>query len=636
MTKMKLLSLLLAASLFFSACSAQSGETSHSSQDTAVSSSGQTAAAEPGASEAQTEAKMPSSPAELSQSEMFTDRDKEIGYDEDASVRIQLGGDTAQCDSEAVEISGGTVTIQDEGTYILTGTLNGMVIVDAEDTDKLQLVLDGVSIKSESSAALYIRQADKVFVTLAPGSENTLSNGGSYTAIDENNIDAAVFSKEDLTLNGSGSLNIQAAAGHGIVSKDDLVITSGTYQITAASHGLSGKDSVRIAGGSFNIASGKDGIHAENADDASLGFAYLSDGTFVISSEGDGISAGSILQIENGEFQIQSGGGSANAEQSQSSGQQPGRFPMKETETASASEDTVSTKGLKADGDLLINGGNFTIDSADDACHTNGSLTVNEGTFTISSGDDGFHADAGLVIAGGTIEITESYEGIEGQSIEITGGEIRLTVSDDGLNAAGGNDQSGFGGRRGDDNFASGSNASIHISGGTLFINASGDGIDSNGSLTVSGGAVYVDGPTGGGDGALDYDGEGTVTGGGVVAVGSSQMAQNFGSSSTQGSILVSVGSQEAGSTVTLTDESGQELITFQAAKSFDSVAVSCPEITEGASYTLTAGNSENQITMDSLIYGSGGGMGMGGGGGADRGDGGERGDRMPMDGTFR
>lgn len=636
MTKMKLLSLLLAASLFFSACSAQSGETSHSSQDTAVSSSGQTATAEPGASEAQTEAETPSSPAELSQSEMFTDRDKEIGYDEDASVRIQLGGDTAQCDSEAVEISGGTVTIQDEGTYILTGTLNGMVIVDAEDTDKLQLVLDGVSIKSESSAALYIRQADKVFVTLAPGSENTLSNGGSYTAIDENNIDAAVFSKEDLTLNGSGSLNIQAAAGHGIVSKDDLVITSGTYQITALSHGLSGKDSVRIAGGSFNIASGKDGIHAENADDASLGFAYLSDGTFVISSEGDGISAGSILQIENGEFQIQSGGGSANAEQSQSSGQQPGRFPVKETETASASEDTVSTKGLKADGDLLINGGNFTIDSADDACHTNGNLTVNEGTFTISTGDDGFHADAGLVIAGGTIEITESYEGIEGQSIEITGGEIRLTASDDGLNAAGGNDQSGFGGRRGDDNFASGSNASIHISGGTLFINASGDGIDSNGSLTVSGGAVYVDGPTGGGDGALDYDGVGTITGGVVVAVGSSQMAQNFGSSSTQGSILVSVGSQEAGSTVTLTDESGQELITFQAAKSFDSVAVSCPEITEGASYTLTAGTSENQITMDSLIYGSGGGMGMGGGGGADRGDGGERGDRMPMDGTFR
>lgn len=636
MTKMKLLSLLLAASLFFSACSAQSGETSHSSQDTAVSSSGQTAAAEPGASDAQTEAETPSSPAELSQSEMFTDRDKEIGYDEDASVRIQLGGDTAQCDSEAVEISGGTITIQDEGTFILTGTLNGMVIVDAEDTDKLQLVLDGVSIKSESSAALYIRQADKVFVTLAPGSENTLSNGGSYTAIDENNIDAAVFSKEDLTLNGSGSLNIQAAAGHGIVSKDDLVITSGTYQITALSHGLSGKDSVRIAGGSFNIASGKDGIHAENADDASLGFAYLSDGTFVISSEGDGISAGSILQIENGEFQIQSGGGSANAEQSQSSGQQPGRFPVKETETASASEDTVSTKGLKADGDLLINGGNFTIDSADDACHTNGNLTVNEGAFTISTGDDGFHADAGLVIAGGTIEITESYEGIEGQSIEITGGEIRLTASDDGLNAAGGNDQSGFGGRRGDDNFASGSNASIHISGGTLFINASGDGIDSNGSLTVSGGAVYVDGPTGGGDGALDYDGVGTITGGVVVAVGSSQMAQNFGSSSTQGSILVSVGSQEAGSTVTLTDESGQELITFQAAKSFDSVAVSCPEITEGASYTLTAGTSENQITMDSLIYGSGGGMGMGGGGGAGRGDGGERGDRMPMDGTFR
>lgn len=230
---------------------------------------------------------------------MFTDRDLEVGYDDETSAHITLGGDGASCDSDSVQISGSTITIADEGTCVLSGTLdNGMVIVDAEDADKVQLVLNGAEITSSTSAAIYVREADKVFITTAAKTDNLLANGGEYVAIDENNVDAAVFSKSDLTFNGEGTLTINAAAGHGAVSKDDLALTSGTYIITAASHGLSGKDSVRIAYGDYTITSGKDGIHAENADDTSLGFLYVAGGTFDITAGGDGMSAGAYLQVD--------------------------------------------------------------------------------------------------------------------------------------------------------------------------------------------------------------------------------------------------------------------------------------------------------------------------------------------------
>jgi len=149
----------------------------------------------------------------------------EIEYDEEASAKITLSGDSASSDSDAVQISDSTVTITDEGTYILSGTLhNGMIVVNAEDTDKVRLVLNGADITNSTSAAIYILEADKVFITTASGTENTLGNGGEYVAIDDNNIDAVVFSKSDLTLNGAGTLAINASAGHGVVSKDDLVL----------------------------------------------------------------------------------------------------------------------------------------------------------------------------------------------------------------------------------------------------------------------------------------------------------------------------------------------------------------------------------------------------------------------------
>lgn len=539
--------------------------------------------------------------AEIDTSTMFSDRDKEIEYDEENSARIQLSDEGSVCESDAVEISQNTVTIVDEGTYIISGTLtDGMVMVKAEDTDKVQIVLDQANISNSQSAAIYIASADKVFLTLADGSENILENGGSYVSIDENNIDAAIFSKADLTLNGTGALTVTADAGHGIVSKDDLVFIDGIYEITGAEHGIEGKDSVRIAGGSYKITSGKDGIHAENAEDESLGFVYLANGTYEIVSQGDGISAESWLLAENGTYQITTGQGGARAAEEKR--QQP--MMEKQPEEESASDDSsVSIKGFKAGTQLIMEGGTYTLNTEDDSIHSNGAVAVNGGDYIISSGDDGIHADAGVVISDGNVTISESYEGIEGLSIDIVGGEIFITASDDGLNAAGGNDGSGMEGTK-RDSFASIVGAYITISGGKVYINASGDGIDSNGDVMVSGGETYLSGPTNNGNGSLDYNGTGIVTGGIFAAAASSGMGQNFDSSSTQGVIMISLDPQEAGTQIVLKDSAGTELLSWQASKEYSSILVSCPEIEKGGSYTLEAGTAEKSVSMDELVYG--------------------------------
>ena len=245
-------------------------------------------------------------------SDLFSDRDLDGSYDESTAIPIQLTGETAVCTSDAVSIDGTQITLLDEGTYLVSGSLtDGQIVVDADDTDKVQIVLAGAAITCADSAAIYSKNADKVFLTLAEGTENTLTNGGSYTAIDENNIDAVVFSKTDLTLNGSGNLTIDAQAGHGVVSKDELTVTGGGYTVTTAEHGMTGKDSLAVAGGTFTITSGKDGLHAENADDSALGFLYVADGEFTIAAQGDAVSASGALQADGGTFDLTTGEGSA-------------------------------------------------------------------------------------------------------------------------------------------------------------------------------------------------------------------------------------------------------------------------------------------------------------------------------------
>ena len=301
--KYSITALLLCALLALSGCGGQTAGENGASENTS---------GEDGASSENAAA---SAVSTIDVSGLFSDRDLEGTYDESEAVVIELTGGTASCGSGYVSIDGGTVTITGEGVYLLSGTLtDGQIIVNAGDTDKVQLVLAGADITSSASAAIYSLEADKVFVTLAEGTENSLSNGGEYISIDDNNIDAVIFSKTDLTLNGSGSLTITAAAGHGVVSKDDLVITGGSYTVNAARHGLDGKDSVAIADGTFTITSGKDGIHTENSDDLTLGALYISGGTFDITAQGDGVSAQGTLRIDGGSFDIYTGEGSESVE----------------------------------------------------------------------------------------------------------------------------------------------------------------------------------------------------------------------------------------------------------------------------------------------------------------------------------
>ena len=558
--------------------------------------------------------------------DMFTERDNKTDYDESKAVTIKLNGTTATSSSNSVKISGSKITIVEEATYVVSGELtDGMLVVDAPDTTKLQIVLNGANITSKTSAALYILEADKVFLTLADGTTNTLANGGSFTAIDDNNIDAAVFSKQDLTFNGSGNLTVTSPTAHGIVCKDDLVFTGGTYTVNSASHGLDANDSVRITNATLNIDAGKDAIHAENIDDTSLGFVYIASGTIKAEAEGDGIAAGAYMQIADGTIDLLVGGGSENGSKEHSDnfggfmggghgGGRPGemRPDSSQGSTITTDESSTSMKGLKATSSMLISGGDFTINSADDSVHSDVSVIINGGTFTIASGDDAIHAEDTLTVTAGKIDISESYEGLEALHIDVQGGDIKLKASDDGLNAAGGTDQSGTeggrdgmfgggmgggkpGGMGGHGGMSSNSNGSIKVSGGNLYINSSGDGMDANGTLEISGGYTIVVGPTQGDTATLDYDKSATITGGTFIGTGAQGMAQTF-SESEQGVVAVSVDNQSAGTKIVLKDKNGKTIIEHSPELNFAVVILSSPDIKKGESYTITVGSASGEF----------------------------------------
>ena len=468
------------------------------------------------------------SDAAIDITDMFTKRDLAGNYDESEAVKITLSGKTAACNSSNVQIEDGVVTIKAAGVYVLSGTLtDGTIVVDAGDDDKVQLVLDGVSIMAADYAAIYAKNADKVFVTLAEGAGNSLTVSGDYVQTDDNNVDAVIFAKCDLTLNGTGSLTVKDNTGHGIVSKDDLVVTGGTYTIYSQDHCLNGKDSVRIADGTFNLSCDEDGIHAGN-DDQQDGYVY----------------------IEGGDINI-------------------------------------------------------------------------------SVGDDAIHAEGLLIITGGDIDVSKSCEGVEGDKILVTGGDIDVISSDDGFNAAGGSSGSGdnhdgFGDSSGSgdnhDGFGGGpgmggvdmdadNDAYILITGGTININANGDGIDSNGCIGITGGSVYVLGPSDNGNGAMDYGICAAITGGEIVAVGGSGMAQGFGDESTQCSALVNFDEWvDAGETITLTDSDGKEVLSYRVDKKFNSVVISTSDMKQGDNYTLTVGDQNSTFTLDDITYSEGSG----------------------------
>lgn len=427
----------------------------------------------------------------------FTARDLETTYDDSTATHVTLDGSNIQVTGEGATASNGVLTISKEGTYVITGNLSdGQIVVAAADTDKIQIVLNGVTINCADNAPIYVKSANKVFVTLNQNTVNTLTDSSVYVQTDENTVDGVIFSKADLTINGTGTLNITTNFNHGIVSKDDLVITSGTYNITSANDALSSKDCVKIKDGVFNInSSNGKGITSKNVDDATKGYVY---------------------------------------------------------------------------------------------------------------------------IAGGTITIANSVEGIEGTAIVVEGGTITITSQDDGFNSANAstsaNDSGGQGGAMDAD-----PNCYVSIAGGTIHVNALGDGLDSNGNLYITGGNITVSGPTANDNGGLDYNGTADITGGTVVVAGSTGMAQGFSESSSQYSLLYNLTTAcEAGTEIILTDANGKIIVSYTPEKKYQSVVISTPELQNGATYTLTCGSQTVAIPLTSVVTSNGqtgmGGPGQGGG----------------------
>ncbi|MBQ2445689.1 MAG: carbohydrate-binding domain-containing protein [Oscillospiraceae bacterium] len=530
--------------------------------------------------------------AELFAQEQFSQRDRDSSTED--SIPVHLTAQGPVCEDRGISVGKDSITVRSPGKYRFFGEYHGSIVVDVDKNDHVHLILDNAVITAEQTAALYVKQAEKVVVTLK--GTNRLLTEESFSTEGGNKIDAVIFAKDDLSFNGEGALFLQSP-DHGIVCKDDLVFLGGSYDIKAQRHGISTEGSIRVGDGTFTLETQKDGMNTDNSVDPLSAYIYIARGSFTLQAGGDGISTDSALRIDDGSFILTAGGGSSKGETHYE--EAPGFRP---TSTAVTEDSSTGTKGINAADDILIQGGSFQINSADDGIHSKGNVEILGGSLTVESGDDGIHAEELLQIRGGEVTVPTAYEGLEGHCIEIAGGRIHIVASDDGLNAAGGADGSGMGRN---DMFAVDKEAYITLSGGRLFVDSKGDGIDSNGIFTVTGGETYISGPSGGGNSALDCNGEATVTGGLFIAAGATGMATGFGAGSTQGSIFVSYSTQPSGSKVSLKNSFGEEILSWETTKSSSSIVLSCPQIKEGESYHLTVGQIEGDILMTDIVYGT-------------------------------
>ncbi len=543
-------------------------------------------------------------------------------WDGKEGTKIVFDGGKASVGSGA-RADGSTVTITEKGTYVISGSSDdGQIIVDLAEDKNVMLVLNGVDLTSATSAPIYIKNAKNTTICIADGSENRLADTENtvYTDSTAEEPNAAVFSKDDLIINGSGSLTVEGNFNNGIQSKDDLHIQNGTISVTALNNAVKGKDSVVISGGKLTIESQGDGIQATNAEDEGRGYVAITGGSVTVTAECDGIQGETAVNITGGSLDITTGGGAGVASTDEDSGwgdwgmggfggRGPGGMGGRDpfgTSEETAEDDTPSAKAIKSSGIIHVGGGEVNIDSSDDSIHSNYLGIISGGTITAKSGDDGIHADDTLTLSGGEITVTQSYEGIEAQIIKHTGSVVRVTASDDGYNANGGNDMSAMGGRPGQNGFAQNGGSSdvgnIEISGGSIWVNASGDGIDANGSIVMTDGRVIVNGPTSGGNGPLDYQYSFTVSGGTVLAVGSSQMAQSVSTEGNVGIIAVSMGNLGAGDLIGILDPDGNAVLTFRPEKSYSCIVYASGDIVPGTTYTVCSGGDYSGGRDDSGI----------------------------------
>ncbi len=530
----------------------------------------------------------------------FTENDQKANWNTAGATLITLRGDQVFVSGGGAYAYDGNVMITSAGKYVVSGTLNdGSIVVDTNNSSKVWILFNGAEISCSDAACLDVEQADKVFLTLGEGTENRMTTLGFSQEAEAAGMDGTVFSRDDLSINGMGSLTVFAPASHGIVGNDDLVIAGGKITVDAALDALHANDGLRIMSADMQLNAGDDGISLTGTESE----LYLESGNIAIIAADSGLSAGNLIHIVGGTLKVHSG-----------------------------------DDGISASRDILVEGGEM----------------------EISAGDDGIHADNAVAIREGTVRIPACYEGIEAITIDIIGGDIAIYPEDDGLNAngatggfggrPGGSGPGGFGGLRpfeeNNGNMAherpdferpdgpagmpqgnppfepdatealtaeaktSDVDTWIHVSGGSITVvndvARDADGLDSNGDIIISGGVIRVSLTNSGSNSALDYGSESggvmEISGGDVIACGSYAMAEGFGSGSTQCSVLYNIKrGAAAGTELKLEDSDRNVLRSYEVPCSFSSIAISCPEMQIGETYSIVIGDSAEEITLEEI-----------------------------------
>ena len=466
---------------------------------------------------------------------------KDLTWDSSSEVTIDLSNPTA---TDGVTVSDGVITITKAGNYRLSGTYSGQVKVEAADSDMVRLILDNATITNSTGAAINVVEADEVVIYTASGSTNTVSDGSSYSDTASGSPDAAIYSKSDLTLAGEGTLKVEGNYEEGIHTTDGLVIASGTLEVTAANTGIKGKDYVDILDGTVTVTATKDGIKATNDTDGNRGWVRLSGGTVNISAGDDGFKAERVLEISGGTLNI-----------------------------------TESNEGIEAQYINILDG-TVNVTSSDDGINASYSTSSSSSTESTSSSTTQSNQTAQNTQSGQSAQSNAAQGGQGGQPP--AGGQA--PSGNMGQPPAGGG--GGMGGGGGTFEVV---DATINIAGGTVTVNANGDGIDSNGTATLSGGTLVVNGPFTGGNTSLDTNGDLLLNGTTVVAGNSGDMFEAPASSSTSGYVkLTNLSNVSSGTTIQVADSSGKVVANYKVTNSNTAlILVSSANITKGQSYTV-------------------------------------------------
>jgi len=496
-------------------------------------------------------------------------------WDTSGEVQITLNETSITVNGNGASVKGNVVTITSAGNYNISGKMsNGQIVVDTEDNDNIRLILNNADITYSTSAPINIVNAEKTILILADSTENFLTDGSTYVLAnaEEDEPNAALFSKGDLSIYGNGRLTIDANYNDGISSKDGLIIKSGNLIINAIDDGIRGKDYLVIRDGRISVTAGGDGLKSDNDEDETMGYVWIDQGEINLISKGDGIDAATDALISHGTLTLKTGGGSS----------------------YTVSGD-ASAKGLKGTVCLIIDDGTITANCADDALHSNSSVVINNGIINISTGDDAIHGDQSVIINEGTVTVTKSVEGVESNYITVSGGILNILASDDCFNSTAGSRTEA------DDK------SCTYIYGGYLVLQVTkGDGLDSNGSIVMQGGTVIIHGPSSQPEVMFDYNGTFNISGGLLVASGSSSnMTQAPSSGSSQYSLKIMLRSSRSASTLFhIEDSDGNDVLTFAPIHSYQSIGYSSPDLVKGKSYNVFIGGSSTGENKDGVYTG--------------------------------